>query len=766
MALAPKDYGRYLPRGGRKIEVDKAADTFTLGLSPAKAAARLGEEGSVESIEPVTETVTRVKVRPDPDQPVEERRDRLMADLRTSHEAVVHHEYVEALESKEHYQITDEIIVSFRPDVPKTRLAEILETEGVVVKKQYEQLGHTYLVKVTDAAQANPLKVANRLEAYSEVEYAEPSIVNRFRQQSFPLDDLFTSQWHLYSKDQVAPDIDPHADAMVFEAWQHTKGSRDVVVAVLDDGFELTHPDFRGPEKIVRPTDFVGNDENPMPDRWDYHGTACAGVAIAEENGEGCVGVAPNCAFMPVRFPLNAPDPWLIEIFNYVSQHAHIASCSWGMIPGDFGLHTAVNATLSNLARQGGKDGKGLVIVFAAGNYDAPINAEVDYHVRWLGQDHFGNPVMSEATGRIVNGFPAHPDTIAVSACTSLNRKAFYSNWGNEISVAAPSNNFDHTSLTPLPGRGITTTDNEEFGDDFTPGKRYTNSFGGTSSATPLVAGVAALLKSANPHLTALEIKAILEATANKIEDPSADPLYGHKKGSYKDGHSEWFGFGKVDALRAVEEATRRTPAQSTVEIENTTAYPIPDYPGRAVYSTLEVDLTGTISDVTVSLVIDHTWIGDLIVYLVSPQGDRIYLHNRAGFRQQNLRTTYTAANRPSLGQLQGQQAQGTWTLAVVDRARRDTGILQQWQLKIDLLTSPESVVRLNGVDDLEEVDGIGPTFASRLADHDVQTFEALAALTDPELEAIIRPRSFQKLDFASWRRQAQELMGRQLRQD
>ncbi|GAC44172.1 S8 family serine peptidase, partial [Paenibacillus popilliae] len=92
-----------------------------------------------------------------------------------------------------------------------------------------------------------------------------------------------------------------------------------------------------------------------------------------------------------------------------------------------------------------------------------------------------------------------------------------------------------------------------------TLGSRYTGNFGGTSSATPLVAGVAALMLSANPDLRAAEVKTILQLTADKIQDTLPDHN-GNNRGTYdQKGHSEWFGYGKVNAAKAVKEATKRS---------------------------------------------------------------------------------------------------------------------------------------------------------------------------------------------------------------
>jgi subtilisin-like proprotein convertase family protein len=754
--MDPEDYGRFLPRHGQTIPLAKAKDAFTALVSrPENIVELLGQQ--VADITPVTNSIVRVRVRPVAEATIEEQRDQLMQQLRDRQALVVHHEYLQADVPSSRYQITDEIIIKFRPNVDSDRIGAILETAGVVIKKQYMHLGQTYLVKVTSAANANPVKVANRLESLEEVEHAEPSLINPFVQFAFPRDEMFAAQWHLYSKALGAPDIDPLADASVYEAWQITKGSRDVIVAVLDDGFELTHPDFQGPHKIVNPVDFTGQDTMPLPESTDYHGTPCAGVAIAEENGYGCVGVAPACAFMPVRFPLHAADPWLIEIFQYVSHHAHIASCSWGLSPGNFPLHSSVAEMLSQVVRVGGKDGKGLTIVFAAGNYDAPIDATVDYPIRWLGTNAAGQQQLFEATGRLVNGFAADPNVIAVGACTSMNRKSLYSNWGLPISVVAPSDNFNPVTLTPLLGRAITTTDNEQFALGFTPGKRYTNSFGGTSSATPLVAGVAALVKSANPQLSALQIKAILEQTASKIEDDVPDVLYGHNSGNYIDGYSEWFGHGKVNAFLAVQKAVGDPAHTWHATYENNLSIAIPDYPGEGVKSIIKVVEQGWIADVVVAIDIDHTWIGDLQIYLQSPFGMRVLLHDRHGFNLQNIHHHYTRTNAPQLEALRYQQAQGRWVLIVVDQCRGDVGVLNNWgldfkfiELQIDRSSLPEM-----RIDDFTTIRGVGPYFAAKLIDSGIISFSQLADLTDLELDAILQPQKFQRPNYKQWRTSA-----------
>jgi len=416
----------------------------------------------------------------------------------------------------------------------------------------------------------NPVKLTNILTKYKEVTSAEPNLVNRFMNFHKPKDGLFKKQWHLFAtKDGVHLKANASVDAP--NAWKITRGSRKVTVAVIDDGFDLKHPDLKGDgKKIVHPRDFVDDDDLPMPvaSRDDYHGTPCAGVAIGEETGKGIVGIAPKCSFLPIRFDLAADDDLLWEIFDFAGKYADVISCSWGPVPVYAPLSKLLKDKFTELTLKGGPRKKGCVICFAAGNYNAPVNDPDNENFDWYHPgygDVFGTP------GPIINGNCAHPDVVAVSASTSLNKKAAYSNWGKEISVTAPSNNWHPIDQQEfVAGRGIWTADNEDSGTGFTSNSKYTGDFGGTSSATPLVAGIAALCISVNPDLTAKEVKKILEATTDKIEDKEPDIVLGNKKGTYKRGHSEWFGHGKVNAAKAVKKAkAMKTGSSNTTNTKN-----------------------------------------------------------------------------------------------------------------------------------------------------------------------------------------------------
>ncbi len=541
--------GTYLWRGGKKIEVEKEADVLTAVVRDKEELDRIKKLPQVKDVKHVTRGVYRITTVP-------RARDKAMETIRSPKiKGITHHAYRPQGSAETRYYLTDTIVAEFRDALSVEEINHILQEKGLHVVKEYGP--RTYLLEITPATGENPIKTANRLVEEGSVVYAEPNLVNRFKKSYEPFGHtLFRRQWHLNS--HKGAQLVEGADIAAPKAWDITRGTRNVVVAVIDDGFDLNHPDFQGTGKIVWPKDYVDGDGQPFPEKKhdDYHGTPCAGVAIAEDNGKGVTGAAPGCAFMPVRFDLAADDDTLAEIFEFVGRRAHVISNSWGPPPVYAPLPTLLKNKFHDLATSGGPNGKGCVILFAAANFNAPINDPNNTGFKW--RDYDGTNHVTR--GRIENGQATHPDVIAVAASTSLNKKAAYSNWGKEISVCSPSDNFHPMDPDAfVPGRGIWTTDNERFGYDFTPKRRYTPHFGGTSSATPLAAGVAALVLSANPNLKASEVKEILRQTADKIVDNDPDTVLGLKKGTYDaQGHSEWFGYGKVNAFRAVQEAKRR----------------------------------------------------------------------------------------------------------------------------------------------------------------------------------------------------------------
>jgi subtilisin family serine protease/subtilisin-like proprotein convertase family protein len=662
----------YFWQGGRKIPIEQVESDITLQASDVEAAqAETNRVGvSIEGINQVGPELFRATVSGD--------RDHSMRQLRQSG-SVIHHVYRTPGQPDSEYLITDTFFIKFKPGTSAQTVQQFLQDQKLEIVQDLGQ--NILLVRVTTATGRNPIKTANLAAAQDYVEYAEPNLVRQLQRFAFiPADELFPQQWHLHAPEDGA-ELVAGADIFASDAWDMTRGSRDIVICVADDGFDLNHPDFQGPGKVVgRLNAFESNGnvfytEDVLPKPGDYHGTPCAGVALAEINGQGTVGAAPGCAFLALRFPLNLDDGAMAKMFQRISTQADVVSCSWGVGPANAPLSRAFSDVLSELSRTGGRRGKGLVICVAAGNNNCPVK---DLNNTRSYQFNFNGSLRSYS-GPIDRWIAAHPDVITVSGSTSLKTRSAYSSWGREICVCAPTDNWNDLTFADMPGRGITTTDNEGVGpgSDFTSGSRYTNRFGGTSSATPTVAGVCGLILSRNPNLTALQVKQILQQTADKdLKIKSDTPV--NEPGDFVDGFSLWFGHGKVNAAKAVKAAL--PDSEITIDQVVQADLEIPDT-NSPIFSKLEITQAGIISDIRIGVDLTHTFIGDLRIDIIAPDGTAVPLHDHTGGSTDDIRTVYTVSQKPALRGFLEKPVQGTWSLRIVDSWKMDAGQLNSWRL-------------------------------------------------------------------------------------
>jgi subtilisin-like proprotein convertase family protein/subtilisin family serine protease len=669
-------------QGGRKIEVQKDDAAITIrAASPAEAHAAAERAGvALENAESVAPGLVRATV---PGADREQTVDAMRAD-----DNVVHHVYRDTQTGDSEYLITESFFIKFKAATPEDRILAYLSAKHLVVEKDIGD--KTFLVRVTDATGSNPLRTANAAAEEADVEYAEPNIIRQLTKFAFiPADDGFVREWHLHSPTDAAPHLVAGAGIFAPDAWDLTRGRRDIVVAVADDGFDLTHPDFQGDGKVVaRLNATLSGDENNAGIAWsddvnprpgDYHGTPCLGVALAEGNGTGVVGVAPGCAIVAVRFPLGEmSEAHFIVMFEKISTLADVVSCSWGYGPGNFPMSTPLRDAMTRLAVSGGRRGKGLIFCIAAGNSNCPVQDLQNtstYRYRQSG-------MIRSYTGPVDRWVAAHPSAITVSASTSRKTRSAYSSWGKQICVCAPSDNWDDLGQISPDGLGIYTTDNEDVGpgSDFTPGSRFTDRFGGTSSATPTVAGVCALVLSANPTLRASEVKKMLQDTADKdLSFVTDTPV--NQPGTFDNtGFSLWFGHGKINAFSAVKAAAAGVATERSINIVQRADLDIPDV-GAPVTSQIEVGDDGKINDIRVHVDITHTYIGDLRIDLIAPGQAAISLHNRAGGATDNLVRTFSVSTTPALRPLLGKAIRGNWQLRVKDDAGLDVGRLNEWKL-------------------------------------------------------------------------------------
>lgn len=630
-----------------------------------------------------------------------------------SHETVVFASHVYQVKNNpgNYVYLNNEVTLSFIPQVDAATIAVIVAEANLIKIKQIAGIPNTFVFQVSKKSLENPVKVANRLMRRSEVLAAEPGIIIETQTHYRPKDNLYPQQWYLNNTGGEYIAVNSHIDAE--KAWDITRGVRAIVVAIADDSVDLNHPDFQGLGKIIAPLDLKDKDFLPLPEEGeDNHGTACAGVAVAEENGYGVVGVAPGCALMPIRTTGFLDDESIEQLFDWaIEKGAAVISCSWGPSAVYFPLSLRQSAAMNRAATEG-RNGKGCVIVFAAGNANRPISDTVN-------ERDWPNDILSGPT-KWLSGFTVHPDAIAVAASTSLSKKAAYSNWGNGISVCAPSNNappgiwLQQTGFimtapavqSPTFGVGVFTVD--RLGAAGYDQSDFTSDFGGTSSATPVVAGVAALVLSINPDLTAGQVKQILQQTADKIVDSDPDPQLGTQYGNYNaSGYSQWFGYGKVNAFKAVQLAQRRlaTPIPSAKQIQgrNDTSQAIPDWQGSSppmpailnffnanqdipgIISAIQINDSSPVRDVQVTVNIEHSFMGDLEINLIAPNGAVVLLQSRILGNSNKLQATYSLSTTPAFKQVLNLPARGKWQLWVTDLAPGDTGTLKSWQLTLSV---------------------------------------------------------------------------------
>src|SRR5687768_1341640 len=231
----------YFWQDGRKIEVDQDAAAVTI-QAPSEEAARDAAARAGVQFETTAATapgLVHARVAGD--------RDESMKRLRAN-DNVVHHVYRDRQAPDSEYLITESFFVKFKPDTPDHRIQEYLVAEHLVVE---QDMGNkTYLVRVTQETGRNPIRAANAAATHTDVEYAEPNLVRRLTRFFIPPDALFSRQWHLHAPAD-ATDLLKGAGIFAAEAWDTTRGKRDIVVCVADDGFDLTHPDFQGTGKVV-----------------------------------------------------------------------------------------------------------------------------------------------------------------------------------------------------------------------------------------------------------------------------------------------------------------------------------------------------------------------------------------------------------------------------------------------------------------------------------------------------------------------------------
>src|SRR3990170_2135842 len=359
--------------------------------------------------------------------------------------------------------VKGEVLARFIKNITKEEIEKFHKEKGTQTLKSYEKIGaHRLKIPVSESVQ----EFVGRLSTDSKQVYIEPVFLTQ--QQAIIVNDpSFKYQWAI-------PQI--QAD----KAWEINNGSPDIIVAVIDTGIDIAHPDLKN--NIISGIDIVNGNSSGIDD--NGHGTYVGGIIAAEANNTlGIAGISWKSRLMPVKVLTASGEGTysdLIEGILYAADHgARILNLSLGGYSYSQFLGDAIQYAHSNRA----------AIVAAGGN---------------------------ENTDEQI--YPAaYPNVIGVSATDSSDQRWTLSNYGSYIKLSAP-------------GVGVLSTLKD-------------NNYGeatGTSVSTAHVSGVAGLILSKNPDFSNTQVENILYQTADDFGDKGLDSYYG---------------FGRVNALKAIEKA-------------------------------------------------------------------------------------------------------------------------------------------------------------------------------------------------------------------
>ena len=366
--------------------------------------------------------------------------------------------------------VQGQYVVKFRQKMTTESVIYLAQTAGADVNK-FSTRTNNAVIEFKPGTDSD--EIIQSLRANPAVEYIEPN---------FKVKNNYTVS------DQRSKDQQGLAVANLAKAWDITFGDPKVIIAVIDTGIDLGHPDLKN--KLVPGYNIITQGKTPPKDD-NGHGTHASGIAGAETNNKiGIAGTAPNCKIMPIK-ALDAKGSG--DIYNValgviwaVDHGARVLNMSLGG-PNNETLKRAIEYALA----------KNVVVVTAMGN-----------------------------DGKNVKAYPAaFPGVISVGSIDFNRSRSDFSNYGDWITVTAPGSQI----MSTMPTYKTTMTEFEkEEGYDY---------LDGTSMACPIVAGIAALVLSRNPGYTPAEVKERIQSTASDAG---------------KKGYDNEYGYGIVNAAKAV----------------------------------------------------------------------------------------------------------------------------------------------------------------------------------------------------------------------
>jgi hypothetical protein len=462
---------------------------------------------------------------------------------------------------------TNEFIVQYDPRAEREALEQLKSAERVVVLMPNPFVKGQYLLAAPPGTDVFALTRA--LRGRQGVRYAFPNFISVDTPlETVPAEPLFGNQWHL--RNTGASGGTATADSRATFAWDITEGAPTTVIGIYElGGFEIGHEDLAANVRTnaaeaggAAGVDDDGNGEIDDVNGWSFvpcaampaagcgtptvtpladdnpnaHPTSVSGIAAARINGLGGSGACPLCTFHPTFRSAAQGDFVKALPYGYLqASNTPIVNNSWG----GGGLVPSTMAAI-NTAATAGRGGLGMLIFFAAGN----------------------NPIDPCAAA---NPYVSNPNVIAINGSSNSDRKVTGYAFGNCIGLLAPTS---FSPLDPVQTGTLATTTTDRTGNagyNVNVGcfsgaivepadTKYTNCFGGTSSATPLVSGIAGLMLTTNSGLSRVQVLNALQDTADKIEDSSG--AYATASGFSSPAGAATHGFGRVNAFEAVRLVT------------------------------------------------------------------------------------------------------------------------------------------------------------------------------------------------------------------
>lgn len=537
---------------------------------------------------------------------------------------------------------TSRIVVRFVEDTPTPIF---MAAEGAAPIRMLGESPKWWLFETgsVDAAQ----RLVNELQASPQVAFAAVDSYTYNQRDAFvPNDPYFlpvtgsSGQWHLNNTLVAGRDIN------VAGAWNRDITGAGVFAGAVDDGAEYTHPDLGPNFSLTNSTDFGGNDADPFPGTSDFHGTAVLGLIGARGgNGVGVTGVAPfaNTFMLRIDFS-NSTTSDFIDAGLYRSNLANpllqVKNHSYGPT-STFSSDSGERAAMEDSAASG------------------------TIHTRSAGNARGGNPEDSNRH-EVRNS----PWTIAVTALGSNGRFASYSSYGAHVICTTPSSSSGFLGLLTTDRAGS----NGYNGSNSFPDENYTTGFGGTSGAAPIAAGVFALMKQVNPSADVRFARHLVARTARVVDatdgSQTSDGGWKTNAAGFKFNPNYGFGLLDADALTQAAAAWKRvTPSVSQSAGTINVAASIPDGVAAGITRTWTVANPGLVEAVMIRLNVTHTYRGDIQAFITSPSGTRHRIINSApGDSANNFNMRFSANG------FWGEQAQGTWSIQLIDTEISELG--------------------------------------------------------------------------------------------